>query len=144
MAAHLVSKLPNHTTSCGSGCTKITHGQYVGGKATTQIRLLTNAKHRAKKLGIPFTITLNDIHIPNVCPLLHIPLLTGGKRTDSTPTLDRIIPHLGYVRDNIAVISWRANRIKNNASLEELKKIVIGLELLLTEGATGANWSEAH
>jgi hypothetical protein len=48
------------------------------------------------------------------------------------------------VRDNIAVISWRANRIKNNASLEELKKIVIGLELLLTEGATGANWSEAH
>ena len=37
---------------------------------------------------------------------------------------DKIIPSLGYIENNIAIISQRANTLKNNATLDELKIIV--------------------
>ena len=43
---------------------------------------------------------------------------------EGSPTLDKTIPALGYVPGNIAVISWRANRLKNNGTLEELEALV--------------------
>ncbi len=44
------------------------------------------------------------------------------------PTLDRIIPSRGYVRGNIAVISFRANFLKRDATLDELRKIIRYIE----------------
>lgn len=86
--------------------------------------LLSNAKNRAKSKNLPFNLTLDDIIIPNECPLLNIPLQEGiGIYTDNSPTLDRIVPELGYVKGNIQVISMRANRIKDNASFEEFERI---------------------
>lgn len=41
----------------------------------------------------------------------------------SSPSIDRIIPELGYVRGNIAVISMRANKLKSDATSEELERI---------------------
>lgn len=83
--------------------------------------LYDGAKSRAKKKSIVFDISVDDIVIPDVCPVLGIPLYkTGVKITDNTPTLDRIIPEKGYIKDNIIVISNRANRIKSNASSEEI------------------------
>jgi hypothetical protein len=35
---------------------------------------------------------------------------------------------LGYVRGNVTIISNRANRIKNDASLDEVRKVVSWLE----------------
>ncbi len=82
------------------------------------------AKSRAKMKGLPFTLTENDITIPTHCPVLSIPLFkTPHKRTDNTPTLERINPELGYVKGNVLVISWRANKIRNVATVEELQKI---------------------
>lgn len=46
-----------------------------------------------------------------------LPLMTMRARRgpcDTSPTLDKIRPMKGYVPGNIAVISSRANRIKNN------------------------------
>jgi hypothetical protein len=54
--------------------------------------------------------------------------VSRGRATDNSPTLDRIIPSLGYVRGNVKVISMRANVLKHNASLDELKKLVAWLE----------------
>jgi hypothetical protein len=34
----------------------------------------------------------------------------------------------GYVKDNVRVISWRANRLKSDATLEELRLLVRDLE----------------
>lgn len=42
----------------------------------------------------------------------------------AAPSIDRINQDSGYTKDNIRVISWRANHIKNDATLEELEKIV--------------------
>lgn len=56
--------------------------------------------------------------------MLGIPLLwEGSNRTDNTPSLDRIVPHKGYVPDNVCVISWRANRLKSDASPAELRML---------------------
>ena len=86
--------------------------------------MVTCAAGRARRAGVPCTITPADIVIPKVCPVLGITMTRGsGRHIDSSPSLDRIIPELGYVPGNVAVISWRANRIKSDASAEELQKI---------------------
>lgn len=95
--------------------------------------LLRSAKQRASKQGIPFDITISDFDIPEYCPLLNIKLVKhigdrqGGTYEDS-PSIDKIIPELGYVRGNVWVVSNKANRIKNNATLEELKLLIKNLE----------------
>lgn len=86
--------------------------------------LCLSARNRSRIQNIPFDLTPEDIIIPDVCPVLGIPMeFAEGKRTDGTPSLDKIVKELGYVRGNVAVISWRANRLKNDATLEELEKL---------------------
>lgn len=94
-------------------------------ESTVKERMLRNAKSRSKKIGICFNISIDDIDIPTFCPVLGIQLKIGsGKMSENSPTLDRIIPSLGYVKGNISVISWRANKIKSDANIEELHKII--------------------
>ncbi|MFN3573641.1 MAG: hypothetical protein ACK4TR_08950 [Phenylobacterium sp.] len=99
--------------------------------------MLRAARSRAKRAGVPCTITVGDIVIPSHCPVLGIPLVRRlGKKggCDQSPSLDRIVPELGYVPGNIVVVSRRANRIKNDATIEELRAIAdfyeIGLNSL--------------
>jgi hypothetical protein len=42
----------------------------------------------------------------------------------NSPTVDRLVPELGYIEGNISVISHRANSIKRDASAEELEKVL--------------------
>jgi hypothetical protein len=89
-------------------------------------RLVDGAKARAKKNGIPFSITYDTMVVPEVCPVFKIPLQCGrGTRTDNSPTLDRIDPSLGYTEDNVRVISWRANRLKSNMTVGELEALYL-------------------
>lgn len=82
--------------------------------------LFQNAKKRANKKGIAFEITEQDIVIPEYCPYLRCKIeKVKGDRTLS-PSLDRIVPSLGYVKGNIQVISDKANRMKNDATQDEL------------------------
>lgn len=83
------------------------------------------AKKRAKNKNLDFNIEISDIFIPEICPVLDIPLfLIDGKRTDNSPSLDKINNSKGYIKGNIKVISFRANALKNNATVEELEAIV--------------------
>ena len=94
------------------------------------IDALANAKMRAKRAGLPFTITVLDVVgvVVDTCPLLGLPLIYAtGKIYDNSPTLDRKICERGYTKDNIAVISHRANRLKSDASLEELQTLLNNL-----------------
>jgi len=85
--------------------------------------MIDNAKARAKRKGIEFSLTKDDIHIPDRCPILGIPLRRGGNFLGNSPSLDRVDNTKGYTPDNIVVVSLRANKIKNDATLEELKLI---------------------
>jgi hypothetical protein len=96
----------------------------------TERLMLYSAKRRAKKYHVPFTLKLGDFAVPKKCPVLGIELMRGRKGSqDASPTLDRIIPHEGYVKGNIAVISSLANRIKTNATLEQVHSVYIWMVL---------------
>lgn len=92
------------------------------GPTPTKARWLSRAKYRAKRRGIEFT--LETVEVPDVCPVLGIPLrFSAGRYTANTPSLDRIDPSRGYTPDNVRVISMRANEIKHNATPEELMRV---------------------
>lgn len=84
-------------------------------------RMLHAAKARSKKQDIAFNLTIEDIIIPTHCPLLGYKLefFTGKGVKPNTPSLDKIVPDLGYVKGNVRVISFRANAMKQNSTLEE-------------------------
>ena len=82
-----------------------------------------DARKRALANDLPFSIEPDDIIIPAICPVLGIDMMAGGPR-DNVPSLDRIIPSQGYVPDNIRVISFRANRIKSDATASELRAVL--------------------
>lgn len=87
------------------------------------------AKDRAKEKGFDFTITIDDIVIPEVCPILGIPLVLGkGKVGDNSYSLDRIDSAKGYVKGNVRVISYKANVIKSNGTAEEHRRIAEYIE----------------
>ena len=111
------------------------HSQWVKTKRKEEPHrfIYYSAKHRAKKSGIPFDITHDDViniyPIDGKCPILGLELQPNlGKTQDNSPSLDRLVPEKGYIKNNIIVISHRANRIKNNATLEELEKLVAFLK----------------
>lgn len=92
------------------------------------------AKKRAKEKGLPFNITRDYIRsiTPSHCPILGIVLKAGKEELDSSFSIDRIIPELGYVVGNVQIISTRANRLRSDASPEELRKIADFIERVLS------------
>lgn len=94
-------------------------------KNNPKIGLLERARNRAKVKGLDFDLSIEDIIIPEFCPILGIPLFhnEGGHPSPNSPSLDRIIPSLGYVKGNVCIISHRANTIKNDASVDELLSV---------------------
>ena len=87
-----------------------------------ELTMCTSAKKRARKLGVGFEITASDIRAiwpeDGKCPILGLELTlnTGKGPHDQSPSLDRLNPERGYVVGNIAVISYLANRIKQNVT----------------------------
>lgn len=100
-------------------------------------RMIDGAKIRALKANVPCTITEADIQIPIYCPALGLPLMVNkGKPKDNSATLDRIIPSLGYVPGNIAVISHKANRIKNDGTAQDLRNIADWMDSVTVQSPT--------
>lgn len=85
--------------------------------------LLRAAQKRSKKLKLNCDLTLQDIFVPKICPLLGIKIKLNGFKNnrDTSPSIDRINPQKGYTKSNTWIISYRANRIKNDASFKELQ-----------------------
>lgn len=87
-------------------------------------QLVARAKIRARKAGIPFALIGSDIAIPTHCPVLGVKL--SHSRADgwqTFPSLDRIVPELGYVKNNVIVVSMLANTIKNCATPDQIQAV---------------------
>jgi hypothetical protein len=84
--------------------------------------LFRAAKARAKKFAVEFTISESDIVIPENCPVLGIPL--DWRNREYAASVDRIDISQGYVPGNVCVISGRANRLKSNATVNEIEAIL--------------------
>lgn len=81
-------------------------------------------KANAKRAGWEFTIDFGEIEFPTHCPILGIELdYFAAQRAENSVSFDRIDPNKGYVSGNVVIISWRANRIKNDGTADEHQKI---------------------
>lgn len=142
---HFFVRLNQPVKSCG--CLQreraTTHGGYASGvdiKYHLKARLLQYIKVRAQHRGYETDLEILDMpEVPDVCPVLGIPLQLrkvagqgngkgrGGKFSHNSPTIDRRNPNLPYLKkykDNLHVISFRANNLKSNGTIEELEKVL--------------------
>jgi hypothetical protein len=79
---------------------------------------------KAHSYGVEFTIDFGDLDFPTHCPILGVELdYFADGREENSPSFDRIDPKKGYIPGNVAIVSWRANRIKNDGTAEEHQKI---------------------
>jgi ribosomal protein L37E len=121
----------NERWSANSVCVACSYNKtkrYWMGKTVLKRReqIISGARSRAKVKGIEFSITVQDLEWPEICPVLGIQLNYFAKMTERpfSPSLDRLDPKQGYVKGNVFVISNRANTIKNDASVEDLQKVL--------------------
>lgn len=99
--------------------------------------LVRIAKRRADALGLPFDLEEGDLTVPPVCPVLGIPLVAGDDTgRDCSPSLDRIVPELGYTRGNVIVVSNRANRWRGNMTVEDMERLLAFYKHLSTDEET--------
>ena len=94
-----------------------------------QIKNIFNGlKSRAGSKGLEFDLKITDLVWPAQCPVLDIPILFGqGHNSHNSPSVDRFDNEKGYTKENIKLISYRANTLKSDASKEEIEKILIYL-----------------
>jgi len=94
-----------------------------------------SAFRRAKKRNEKFLLKVEDIIIPEICPLLNIKMqINKSKAKDNSYSIDKIDPNKLYEKNNVWVISHKANSSKNNASIEEYKMLVNNLEKIIING----------
>lgn len=93
--------------------------------------LLGSARRNSKLKNIDFSIELSDIVVPEFCPIFGCKLQRTRNRADDQASLDRIDSSKGYIKGNVWVISWRANRLKNNLSIDDLEKILVAMKVKL-------------
>lgn len=95
-----------------------------GGVKETWLRKVLYMKKVSK---IQVLEIVSALDIPDICPILGIKLNFLGNKTglraDDSPSIDKVFPDKGYKLGNIHIISWRANRIKNDSTPKELKLI---------------------
>jgi hypothetical protein len=94
-------------------------------KYAPSVAMLNNSKQRAKNSNLEHNLLLEDIVIPDYCPVLGIKLETGDRKNHyNAPSIDRVDNSKGYTKDNIIIMSTKANMLKKDATLDEL--IMIG------------------
>ena len=95
-----------------------------------RLKMLINAsKQRAKDKDRVHEITVDDLKAiypkDGKCPIFGIEMeFNSAGFRENSPSIDRIDSSKGYTLDNIQIISWKANRIKSSATVEELETIV--------------------
>jgi hypothetical protein len=91
--------------------------------------LLRSARNRAIKKGLEFNLTIEDIVIPEYCPIFgtRIVLKRDTNHTNKSqknydgPSIDRLETNRGYVKGNIVICSWRANMFKGCMTFEQVE-----------------------
>ncbi|MEI8329791.1 MAG: hypothetical protein WCG14_07340 [Chlamydiia bacterium] len=113
--------------------------EYYSSKEGRIVRFLAGCKKRAKAKNLPFDLDLAHLRsiAPDKCPVFGFDLdwTSWGERNqkaiDNSPSVDKIDPNKGYVKGNVVWISWKANRLKNNANFEDLFIIAFWLKKLI-------------
>jgi len=101
-----------------------TEKRYRATKRGHLCRFLSSAKQRAPKQNVPFDLTLDYLEslTTDECPVFKTPFVWGQSngKNPYRPSLDKVIPELGYVQGNVVFISLKANTIKQDITEKEL------------------------
>jgi hypothetical protein len=92
------------------------------------------AKTRAKANGWTFSLTKDWLAsaIVDRCPLLGIELsYSNTAALRDSAAIDRVDSNHGYVPENCWIISMQANRIKSNATVDEIEAVARSLRAYL-------------
>jgi len=91
--------------------------------------LVNTSRQRAKLNNREHTITLDGVlslwPLDGLCPVFGFKLEFNNKGfRETSPSIGRVDSTKGYTLDNIQVISWKANRLKAYATVEDLEAVV--------------------
>lgn len=99
--------------------------QYLNKKKTHPEWILYHrSKASAKRRNIQFDLEISDIVIPDICPILNIPIEWDYGSRNTSPSVDRINNKYGYVKSNVQIISNRANTVKSNMSIADVERLL--------------------
>jgi hypothetical protein len=100
---------------------------YVADPWGRAVKLVGDARRRARQKGLPCTVTAEEIvkRLARGCEVtgVQFDLTRGGRRRPDSPSLDRIDSTEGYTPDNVRVVCWWVNALKSDATLDELRKV---------------------
>jgi hypothetical protein len=130
-----------HMALCKPCANARTRKNYRTTKATKQghaLQIFNKRKNAARREGILFDIDFEYMFsLPSEnCAILNMPLSwceLSDKPRDNTPSIDKIIPEKGYVKGNVAWVSYRANSLKGNGTLDEHAAIVEYIKFALNK-----------
>ena len=104
-------------------------------------QLISGFRNRAKKQNVSFNLTVGDMkglikNAADVCPALGVKMEIAklfANDNNYSPSFDRIDPKKRYTKNNIVIVSTRANRIKSDATVDEIRKVADFYEKLLKD-----------
>lgn len=113
---------------CKNCSNNISRKRYEAHRRTNPFKLrATRARARSLWLNKPCDLTADYLESiwTGVCPVLKIPLKwTTDRYDESAAELDRFVPELGYVKGNVHFLSRKANRLKNNSSIQDIENLL--------------------
>jgi hypothetical protein len=92
--------------------------------ANPERSILYITRGRAKKKSLEFNLSIEDIKIPEVCPVFKTQLIYGSKNRYNCPSIDRINNDRGYIKGNVAIISRRANEVKSDLNIASVEALL--------------------
>ncbi len=96
---------------------------YEAKKTDPRSWILNRIRWKAKATSVPFDLEYEDIFIPEHCPVLGLRLRVDAGNHNDAASVDRLDPSKGYVRGNVAIISMKANRLKQDGTAVEHERI---------------------
>ena len=105
------------------------HGIYVSCNNPWYVRAAA-VWQRAKEHNLPINfksrvelaVYLESI-APKKCPVFNVPLTTGTRTMHKfSPSVDKIIPHKGYTKGNMQIVSYLANSMKRDATPQQMRQ----------------------
>ena len=99
-------------------------------------RMLSSAKNRAKRQGVDFDLTIDYLLTiaSDNCPVDGFPMEWRVNKEQEagpamrTPSLDKVIPSLGYTKGNVQVICWQYNSWKRNMLVDDMRTLLSYLQ----------------
>lgn len=90
--------------------------------------LLRSCRKRARREGREFELEESDIIIPAICPILETPIVYASEIRGEWPSVDRVDNSKGYIKGNVRVISYKANRLKGDMTLKQVRNLLALME----------------